>query len=236
MADAGSLRSAQDRWGLVRDKYAPLPPVRQKANYYGPWHDDYWRKVRLYFVPYILSAQLASEKPLSPAQFVEAFSASSCTWASGSRPLSSTSCSPRNTSRARAPPCTVQVLALVTVLIATAVIIVVIGMHLCMGSWNDAALASRTACSRPSSAAPSRALRGSRRTLPCSSWRSPLPAHRRSAGRQRRRGQCAQPRGGPSRAQALWRDAHAAQPPLQGARRRDGLRCGALSGCVCVSK
>ena len=65
----------------------------------------------------------------------------------------------------------------------------------------------------------------------------PLPAHRRGAGRQRRRGQCAQPRGGPSRAQALWRDAHAAQPPLQGARRRDGLCRGALEErmCACAS-
>lgn len=134
MADEGGLRRSQELWGLVRDKH-PLPPVRQKANLYGPWHDDYWRKVRLFFVPYILSAQLASEKPLSPSQFLEGLLGLIVhvgVWIAAividSVLLSEYFTGEGTTLRF------LQVLALVTVLIATAVIIVVIGMHLCMGS------------------------------------------------------------------------------------------------------
>ena len=142
--DDSELQSlnARENWNRVAG-VLPIKPVRQPAGYHGPWinesKDDAWyRKARLFWVPYIISAQLASNRPLSWPQFLEGVLGVIVhvgVWIAANVIdivlLSEYFTGEGTTLRF------LQVLALVTVLIATAVVFAVILMHLCMGNWNE---------------------------------------------------------------------------------------------------
>ena len=137
------MDGGQDRWGRVRSEFLPLKPERQPGGLHGPWinesKDDAWyRRARLYLVPYIISAQLASNRPLSWSQFLEGVLGVIVhvgTWITANV-IDIVLLSEYFTSEGSTLHF-LQVLALVTVLIATAVVFAVIFMHLCMGSWKD---------------------------------------------------------------------------------------------------
>lgn len=143
MADYELQRlNAQENWRRAQ-AVLPIKAARQPGVDYGPWADESesdasYRRARLYLVPYIISAQLASRHRLSWSQFFEGVLGVIVhvgTWFAANI-IDIVLLSEYFTSEGSTLHF-LQVLALVTVLIATAVVFAVILMHLCMGSWKD---------------------------------------------------------------------------------------------------
>jgi len=141
MADYERQRlNPRENWSQLQAAVLPIKPERQPGGLHGPWinesKDDAWyRRARLYWVPYIISAQLASNRPLSGAQFLEGVLGVIVhvgVWIAANV-IDIVLLSEYFTSEGTTLHF-LQVLALVTVLIATAVVFVVIIMHLRMGS------------------------------------------------------------------------------------------------------